>query len=70
MRIGVQQLIPTLAYADTAQRGYMVLSVNATEAKADWYFVSSVKTSTYTTKLEKSLKTTVAGAGKRKLVRS
>lgn len=67
---GVQQLIPTLAYADTAQRGYMVLSVNATEAKADWYFVSSVKTSTYTTKLEKSLKTTVAGAGKRKLVRS
>lgn len=67
---GVQQLIPTLAYADTAQRGYMVLSVNATEAKADWYFVSSVKTSTYTTKLEKSLKTILAGAGKRKLVRS
>ncbi len=66
---GVQQLIPTLAYADTAQRGYMVLSVNATEAKADWYFVSSVKTSTYTTKLEKSLKT-LASTGNRRIVRA
>lgn len=66
---GVLQLIPTLAYADTSQRGYMVLSVTATEAKADWYFVSSVKTNAYTAKLEKSLKT-LAGAGQRKLVRS
>ena len=67
--VGVQQLIPTLAYADTAQRGYMVLSVSATEAKADWYFVSSVKTSAYTTKLEKSLKT-LAGTGNRRIVRA
>ncbi|MGF1643453.1 MAG: alkaline phosphatase D family protein [Thiotrichales bacterium] len=66
---GVQQLIPTLAYADTAQRGYMVLSVNATEARADWYFVSSVKTSAYTGKLEKTLKT-LTGADKRRIERA
>ncbi|WMP16849.1 alkaline phosphatase D family protein [Thiothrix lacustris] len=65
----LMQWIPTLAYANTSQRGYLVLSVTATEAKANWYFVSSVKTNTYTATLEKSL-TTLAGAGQRKLVRS
>lgn len=66
---GVQQLIPTLAYADTAQRGYMVLTVSAAQAKADWYFVSTVKSGTYTSKLEKSL-TTLPGAANRRIVRA
>jgi alkaline phosphatase D len=64
---GVQQLIPTLEYANSHQRGYMLLTVTATEARADWYFVDTVKSRDYAFGLQKSLKT-LAGTGNRKIV--
>ena len=66
---GVLQLIPTLAYANTWQRGYMVLTVTPTAAQADWYFVSTVKAAAYTNTLEKTLKT-LPGTGNRRIVRA
>lgn len=64
---GVQQLIPTLKYANTYQRGYMVLSVTSQEVRADWYVVDTVKSKTYTAKLDKSLKV-LPGKGNRQIV--
>jgi alkaline phosphatase D len=64
---GVQQLIPTLKYANTHQRGYMLLTVTAEEARADWYFVDTVKAKSYDFGLQRSLKT-LPGAGRRKIV--
>lgn len=64
---GVMQLIPTLKYADTARRGYTVVSLTPTQARADWYFVDSVKTADYNISLDKSL-ATLPGSGNRKLV--
>lgn len=64
---GVQQLIPTLKYANTHQRGYMLLTVTAAEARADWHFVDTVKSPTYTAGLQRSLKT-LAGTGNRRIV--
>ena len=64
---GVQQIIPTLKYANTYQRGYMVLSVTAQEARADWYVVDTVKSREYSVKLDRSLKT-LPGAGNRSLL--
>lgn len=66
---GVRQLIPTLAYADTYRRGYMVLSVTPAVAQADWYLVSTVKETAYTSALDKSL-TTLPGTGNRKIVQA
>lgn len=64
---GLLQLIPTLKYADTARRGYSVVTLTPTQARADWHFVSSVKTASYTASLEKSL-ATLQGSGNRRLL--
>lgn len=64
---GVMQLIPTLKYADTARRGYTVVTLTPTEARADWYFVDTIKSGTYSASLDKSLKT-LPGAGNRVLL--
>jgi len=64
---GLQQLIPTLKYANTYQRGYMVLSVTPDEARADWYVVDTVKSANYAISLEKSLRA-LPGSGNRQIV--
>ncbi|MEW6764687.1 MAG: alkaline phosphatase D family protein [Pseudomonadota bacterium] len=64
---GVQQLIPTLKHANTYQRGYMVLTVSAQEARADWYVVDTVKSASYAVMLEKSLRA-LPGASNRQIV--
>lgn len=64
---GVQQLIPTLKYANTYQRGYMVLSATSQEVRAEWYVVDTVKSKSYTAKLDKSLKV-LPGKGNRQIV--
>ncbi len=64
---GVQQMIPTLKYANTYQRGYMLLTVTATESRAEWFFVDTVKSKTYNFGLQKTLKT-LPGAGNRRIV--
>lgn len=64
---GVQQLIPELKYANTYQRGYMVFSVSQEEVRADWYVVDTIKSTTYNTTLDRSLKA-LPGGGNRRLV--
>jgi alkaline phosphatase D len=64
---GVQQLIPTLKYANTYQRGYMVLDITPQAATAEWTMVSTVKSKTYTVIKDKSLKV-LPGKGNRRIV--
>jgi alkaline phosphatase D len=67
LRAGVMQLIPTLRYANTALRGYLLATFTPERARADWYFVDSVKTPQYSATLERSL-AVLPGAGNRRLV--
>ena len=62
---GVQQLIPTLKYANTYQRGYMVLDVTPQAATAEWTMVSTVKSKTYTVIKDKALKVLPGKANRR-----
>jgi len=64
---GVQQLIPTLKYANTYQRGYMVLDITPQAATAEWMMVSTVKSKTYTLIKDKTLKV-LPGKGNRRIV--
>lgn len=41
-------VVDDLKYAETARRGFMHMRFTATEAKATWHFVSTVKSRTYT----------------------
>jgi alkaline phosphatase D len=41
-------VVNDLRYADTSRRGFMLMSFTPTEAKGTWYFVSTVKSRTYT----------------------
>jgi alkaline phosphatase D len=40
--------IPDLKYAETAHRGFMVLTATRDECRSTWYFVSTVKSRQYT----------------------
>jgi alkaline phosphatase D len=66
---GLEQLIGPLVYANTKDRGYMAVTLTATEARADWIYTSDVLQKSYTvqTAAAKSLKV-LPGAGNRKLV--
>ncbi len=44
----ITQLIPTLQYANLQHRGYLTVTFTPTEARADWVFVSTVKSRSYT----------------------
>jgi alkaline phosphatase D len=61
------RLAGSLKYAETAKRGYLVMTVTATEARSDWYVVDTVQAKTYQTSLNKSLRA-LPGAANRKLV--
>jgi len=41
-------VIDTLNYADTARRGFLIMTFTPTAATGDWYFVNTVKSSNYT----------------------
>ncbi|MEI2415032.1 alkaline phosphatase D family protein [Orrella sp. JC864] len=62
-----QRWAGTLKYADTSQRGYMVVTATHAELRADWHYVSTVKDEQYTATLGHSLRT-LPGAGQRTLV--
>lgn len=64
---GVQQLIPTLKYANTYQRGYMVLDITPQAVTAEWTMVSTIKSKTYTVIKDKNLKV-LPGKGNRRIV--
>jgi alkaline phosphatase D len=63
------QLIEPLEYCDTSRRGYMVITANATECRADWIYVSTIASRTYTSTSDQSLRT-LAGATNRKIVKA
>lgn len=64
---GLEAIIGPLKYANTGDRGYMVVTATPGECRADWHYVSTVKAADYTTLVGKSLRT-LPGAGKRKLM--
>ena len=61
------QLIDPLVYAETSRRGVMLLTATPTEARADWLFVNTVSSRSYTSTLGRSLKV-LPGAGQRRLM--
>lgn len=61
------ELIGPLVHAETASRGFMVLTATPYECRADWHVVTSVKTTGYAARIDKSLRT-FPGAGNRHLV--
>jgi alkaline phosphatase D len=64
---GLEQLIGPLYYAETKSRGYMIVTATPAEARAEWRYVSTVKSKTYTASTGKILKT-LPGASNRKIV--
>lgn len=64
---GLESLIGPLVYANTGDRGYMVVTATASECRCDWHFVSTVKHEDYTLLAGKSLRT-LPGAVNRRLL--
>ncbi|QGZ40211.1 alkaline phosphatase D [Pseudoduganella flava] len=64
---GMEQLIGPLQYAETASRGFVVLTVTPTESRAEYRYVNTIASKTYTASTGKVLKM-LPGAANRKLV--
>lgn len=64
---GLEQLIGPLVYAETKHRGFMIVTTTPSETRAEWRYVSTVKSKTYSMVPGKTLKT-LPGAGNRKLL--
>jgi alkaline phosphatase D len=64
---GLETIIGPLKYANTGDRGYMVVTATPGECRADWHFVSTVKAEDYTTLTGKALRT-LPGAANRRLM--
>jgi alkaline phosphatase D len=54
-------LIDDLVYSDTIKRGYLQLTVTASSVKGEYIYVSTVKSTTYTTAIGRTI--TVGGSG-------
>ncbi|AOF81516.1 phoD-like phosphatase family protein [Methyloversatilis sp. RAC08] len=64
---GLTQIIGPLQYADTARRGFMLVTATAQSCRAEWRYVSTVKSRTYTVANGPALRM-LPGAANRKLV--
>jgi len=64
---GLEQLIGPLQYAETASRGFVVLTVTPTETRAEYRYVDTIKVKTYTATVRKTLRM-LPGAANRKLI--
>lgn len=64
---GLEQIIGPLVYAETKNRGFMIVTATPTETRSEWRYVSTVKSKTYTMVAGKTLKV-LPGAGNRKLI--
>lgn len=62
---GLEALIGPLKYANTGDRGYMVVTATPTECRCDWHYVSTVKAREYTLLPGKSLRTFPGVANRR-----
>lgn len=59
---GLSQIIGPLKYANTHQRGFMLVTATHAECRAEWRYVDTVKSPTYTAFTGKVLMT-LPGAG-------
>jgi len=64
---GLEQIIGPLVYAQTQHRGYMIVTATPAKVSAEFRYVSTVKSKTYTAVAGKTL-STLPGAGNRRLV--
>lgn len=64
---GLEQIIGPLVYANTKDRGFMLVTATPDECRAEWRFVSTVKSATYTAFTGRVLRT-LPGAGQRRIV--
>ncbi|MEO5934226.1 MAG: alkaline phosphatase D family protein [Duganella sp.] len=64
---GMEQLIGPLQYAETASRGFVVLTVTPAETRAEYRYVDTVQSKTYTASIGKTLRM-LPGAANRKIV--
>ena len=55
-------LIDDLNYADTTQRGYLLMTVTAAAVKGEYVYVSTVKSTTYTAAVGRTITVAVSGA--------
>jgi alkaline phosphatase D len=58
-------MVPDLRYAQTDDRGYMVVTLTPTQARADWIFVGSVFDNTLKSHVGRSLLTRTGAGGRR-----
>lgn len=63
----VEQLIGPLQYADTSRRGYLLVTATPTECRADWRFVSTTQSRSFTASTGRTLRV-LPGASGRALV--
>lgn len=61
------QLVGPLQYCDTARRGFMVLTATAGECRAEWTYVNTITSRSYTAVMDKALKV-LPGVANRKIV--
>ena len=64
---GLEAIIGPLKYANTGDRGYMVVTATPGDCRCDWHHVSTVKAEEYTMLAGKSLRT-LPGVANRRLV--
>ncbi len=64
---GLTQLIGPLEYTDTARRGYMIITATPAECRADWVYVSTIASRSFTSTSDKALRI-LPGASNRRLV--
>lgn len=64
---GLEAIIGPLKYANTGDRGYMVVTATPGECRCDWRYVSTVKAEEYTMLAGKSLRT-LPGVANRRLI--
>ena len=63
----IRDRIGPLQYAETASRGFVVLTVTPTETRAEYRYVDTIQSRTYTASVGKTLRV-LPGAANRKIV--
>jgi alkaline phosphatase D len=59
------QLIGPLAYCDTSRRGFLLVTADATQCRADWVFVNTIATRSYQATTGQSLRMLPGASGRR-----
>ena len=59
-------MVPELRYAETSDRGYLIVTLTPAQARADWVFVGSVFDNELKSSVGRSL-ATIPGAANRRI---